>query len=106
MKTTRRDFIVMSVGTLAGVGASLMDVRESFAADAKLSETDPAAKAVGYTEAATKVDKARYPGYTAGQTCSNCSLFQGSPTDAYGGCTLFGTKQVAGAGWCNSYTNM
>jgi hypothetical protein len=102
MKTTRRDFIVLSVGSLVGVGTSTTGIRAAFAETAKLSEADPAAKAVGYTEVATKVDKARYPNYAAGQTCSNCSLFQGSPTDAYGGCTLFGTKQVAGAGWCSS----
>ena len=96
----------MSAGSLVGIGAALATSRAAFADDAKLSEADPAAKAVGYTEVASKVDKARYPNYAAGQTCSNCSLFQGSATDAYGGCTIFGTKQVAGAGWCSSYTNM
>ena len=39
-------------------------------------------------------------------SCANCSLFQGKATDAYGGCTLFGDKQVAARGWCSSYSNM
>ncbi|ACC70397.1 high-potential iron-sulfur protein [Paraburkholderia phymatum] len=105
MTTTRREFIVAGLGSAVGLCAILaatLDAR----ADDKLSETDPAAQAVGYMSVAAKVDKAHFPAYTAGQTCSNCSLFQGNPTDAWGGCTLFGTKQVPGGGWCSSYTNM
>jgi hypothetical protein len=104
MTTTRREFIVAGIGSAvtvcAALGAGLAR------ADERLSESDPAAKAVGYVTVAAKVDKARFPSYKAGQTCNNCSLFQGSPTDAWGGCTLFGTRQVAGGGWCSSYTNM
>jgi hypothetical protein len=104
MTTTRREFIVAGLGSAVGLCATLA-TRDARAAD-KLSESDPAAKAVGYVAVAANVDKARFPDYKAGQTCNNCSLFQGNPTDAWGGCTLFGTKQVAGAGWCSSYTNM
>ncbi|BCZ77682.1 high-potential iron-sulfur protein [Paraburkholderia terrae] len=105
MTTTRREFIVAGLGSAAGLCAALAASRDA-RADDKLSESDPAAQAVGYVSAAAKVDKARFPTYQAGQTCANCSLFQGNPTDAWGGCTLFGTKQVAGGGWCSSYTNM
>jgi hypothetical protein len=103
MKTSRRQFMLLSVG----VGSSLALSRAAFADTAnRLSESDPKAQAVGYVEDASKVDKAKFPGYAAGQTCANCSLFQGSAKDAYGGCTLFGDKQVAARGWCSSYTNM
>ncbi|MEM5385150.1 high-potential iron-sulfur protein [Paraburkholderia phymatum] len=105
MTTTRREFIVAAGGLAASLCAALAASRDA-RADNKLSESDPAAKAVGYVIVAAKVDKARFPNYKAGQTCSNCSLFQGNPTDAWGGCTLFGAKQVAGGGWCSSYTNM
>ncbi|SAL44458.1 high potential iron-sulfur protein [Caballeronia peredens] len=88
-----------------GMGSSLWLSRAS--ADAShLSESDPAAVAVGYREDAAKIDKAKYSNYAAGQTCANCSLFSGKSTDAWGGCTLFGDKLVAGRGWCASYTNM
>jgi hypothetical protein len=101
MNATRRQFVIGSIG----MGASLWLARAD--ADAKhLSVSDPAAKAVGYTEDATKVDKAKYSNYAASQTCANCSLFQGKSTDAWGGCTLFDDKQVAGRGWCSSWTNM
>ncbi|AXF11977.1 high-potential iron-sulfur protein [Paraburkholderia sp. SIMBA_055] len=105
MKTSRRHFLLMSVSA----GSSLMMSRVGFAASANanvLSETDPQAQALGYKEDASKVDKAKYPQYAADQKCSTCSLFQGKAADAYGGCTLFGDKQVAAPGWCSSYTNM
>jgi len=68
-----------------------------------LAETDPQAVALGYKADATKVDKAKFPKYAAGQACANCTLFQGKPTDAAGVCPIFAGKQVAGKGWCNSY---
>jgi hypothetical protein len=80
--------------------------RAAMAEGARLPESDPAAVAVGYKEDAAKVDKAKYTNYAAGQNCSNCSLFEGKATDAWGGCTLFPGKQVAAKGWCSSYTNM
>ncbi|MFM0198804.1 high-potential iron-sulfur protein [Paraburkholderia fungorum] len=105
MKPSRRHFLTLSVG----VSSALMLSRLAFADTANanaLSEADPKAQAVGYKEDTARVDKAKFPGYAAGQTCANCSLFQGKATDAYGGCTLFGDKQVAARGWCSSYSNM
>ncbi|NKJ50185.1 High potential iron-sulfur protein [Burkholderia sp. SG-MS1] len=103
MKTSRRHFLLLSVG----VGSSLVLSQAAFADTVnRLGETDPKAQAVGYVEDASKVDKAKFPGFAAGQTCANCSLFQGAATDAYGGCTLFGDKQVAARGWCSSYSTM
>jgi hypothetical protein len=105
MKTSRRHFLLL--GMSMSVGSSLVLSRAAFADTAnRLGEADPKAQAVGYVEDASKVDKAKFPGYAAGQTCANCSLFQGAATDAYGGCTLFGDKQVAARGWCSSYSNM
>ncbi|OLL31850.1 High potential iron-sulfur protein [Burkholderia sp. SRS-W-2-2016] len=104
MKTSRRHFLLLG----AGVGSSLVFSRAAFAAGAPatLSVSDPQAQAVGYVEDASKVDKAKFPNFAAGQSCANCSLFQGSASDPYGGCTLFGDKQVAARGWCSAYSNM
>jgi hypothetical protein len=101
MKASRRQFVIGSLG----MGASLWLTRAS--ADAPhLSVSDPAAKAVAYTEDAAKVDHAKHPNVAAGQTCATCSLYQGKSTDAWGGCSLFDGKLVAGRGWCSSWTNM
>jgi len=72
-------------------------------AQAKVDEKDPQAVALGYVNDTTKADKKKFPKHSNDQKCSNCALFQGKPADAWGGCPLFGTKQVAGAGWCSAW---
>lgn len=96
MNNTRRTFLM----TLAA-GSSLLATGAY--GQGKLDEKDPQAVALGYVADATKTDKKKYPKYAAGQVCSNCVLFQGKPADAAGGCPLFGTKQVAGKGWCSAW---
>ena len=95
---TRRKFIQI----VPVAGAALLAGREAFA-QAKLEESDPQAKALGYAADATKVDKAKQPKYAAGQNCANCQLFQGKASDAAGGCPLFAGKQVAAKGWCSAW---
>jgi hypothetical protein len=96
MHTTRRVFMM----TVAAGGATLA---AGARAQAKLDEKDPQAVALGYFADATKVDTKKYPKYAAGQVCTNCALYQGKPTDAWGGCPLFAGKQVAGKGWCSAW---
>lgn len=98
MKNTRRTFLM----TLAAGSAALTTAQQAMA-QAKLSEKDPQAVALGYVEDATKTDAKKYPKYAAGQVCSNCALYQAKATDPMGGCPLFGTKQVAGKGWCSAW---
>jgi High potential iron-sulfur protein len=102
MSTSRRSFLIAGLGA-----ASSLAWRHKALADEapKLDENDPQAQQLGYKQDATKVDVHRFPAYAAGQTCANCSLFEGKPGDVYGGCVIFGKKQVAAAGWCSSYTN-
>lgn len=72
-------------------------------AQAKVDEADPQAAAVGYKQDTTKVDAKKYPKHDKAQKCANCQLFQGKAADAWGGCPLFGAKQVSGNGWCSAY---
>jgi hypothetical protein len=98
LQPNRRVFMLqaaVATGTLATVCAAQ--------AQAALSESDPQAAALGYKIDGTKVDKAKYPKYAAGQVCNNCAVFIGKATDANGGCSIFAGKQVAGKGWCNAY---
>lgn len=96
---TRRTFLM----TLAAGGATLGTATLAQAQAAKLNEKDPQAVALGYFEDATKTDTKKFPKYAAGQVCTNCALYQGKETDAWGGCPLFAGKQVAGKGWCNAW---
>lgn len=96
MNNNRRTFLI----TLAA-GSSLL--ANAAYGQSKLDEKDPQAVALGYVADATKTDTKKYPKYAAGQVCSNCALYQGKPSDAAGGCPLFGAKQVAGKGWCSAW---
>lgn len=99
MKSSRRTFLITSFG----VASSLALSRQAFADTAKVAENDPTAQALGYKTDASKVDKAKYAKYAAGQDCGNCSFYQGKPSDPYAGCPMFAGKQVAATGWCSAY---
>jgi hypothetical protein len=94
----RRVFLlrVAAAGSLIGAaGASL--------AQTKVEETDDTAIGLGYKHDTTKVDTKKYPQHKAEQKCNNCQFWQGSATDAWAGCSMFGRKQIAAAGWCLAY---
>ncbi|RKP46083.1 high-potential iron-sulfur protein [Trinickia fusca] len=101
MNASRRTFLIASLGAASSLAVSRM----AFAAPQHLSESEADAQAQGYKEDATKVDASRFPSYKPGQSCANCSLFQGSSADKWSGCVLFGDRLVASSGWCASYTN-
>ena len=100
MKSSRRTFLISSLGAASALALS----RQAFADAPLLAESDPTAQALGYKADATKVDKAKFAKYAAGQTCANCTFYQGKATDAQAPCPIFGGKQVKGAGWCASYS--
>ncbi|MBK9134517.1 MAG: high-potential iron-sulfur protein [Betaproteobacteria bacterium] len=97
--TSRRRFIqIVPVAGAALLGAGAVQAQANM-----VSEKDAQAGALGYVADAAKVDKAKYKQYAAGQICANCSLYQGKATDATAVCPLFGTKHVAGKGWCSAW---
>ena len=99
MSSTNRRFFLMQV---AACGSVLTAARAQ-AQSAKVDEKDPQAVALAYVADTTKVDQKKFPKHANDQKCNNCALYQGKLTDAWGGCPLFGTKQVAGPGWCSAW---
>jgi high potential iron-sulfur protein len=98
----RRDFL--KAGSLAVVSAAIAgSAGEAAAQAARLDEKDAQAQSLGYKHDATKVDKAKFAKYVAGQHCANCTFYQGKPTDAWASCPIFANKQVAAKGWCSAY---
>jgi len=73
----------------------------------KVAESDPTAVALGYKHDASAVDTAKYPNRATPegqkQFCHNCKLYKAG-ADGWGGCSIFGTKLVAGEGWCSAWT--
>lgn len=100
MKSSRRTFLVSSIGLASSLALS----RQAFADAAKVEESDPMAVSLGYKHDATLVDHAKQPKYVAGEECSNCQLFQGKAGEAWGPCPIFSGKQVNAKGWCSAYT--
>ena len=98
MNSNRRDFIRI----FPAAGAGLLIGQAAFA-QAMVDEKDAQAAALGYVADATKVNKTKYPKYTAEQQCGNCQLYQGKAGAAAGPCALFPGKQVAMKGWCSAY---
>ena len=98
----RRDFL--KFGSLAAASIVIASRAGKAAAQAApLDEKDPTAQSLGYKNDATKVDKVKFPKYVAGETCANCQLYQGKPSDATGGCPIFSGKLVNAKGWCSAY---
>ena len=98
----RRDFL--KAGSLAVVSAAITgSVGNAVAQGARVDEKDAQAQSLGYKHDATKVDKAKFSKFQAGQACANWMLYQGKQADAWGGCPIFAGKQVAAKGWCSAY---
>jgi hypothetical protein len=100
MSLSRRAFIENGVLVIAAVGVSSVALADSAP---MLSESDPTAAALGYKANASAVDKAKFPQYAAGQSCSNCALYKGTAGASSGPCTIYAGKSVSSAGWCASY---
>ena len=96
--SNRRVFLIQ----VAACG-SVLAAANAQAQAAKVDEKDAQAVALGYVADTTKADQKKFPKHSSDQKCSNCALYQGKPADAAGGCPLFGTKQVASAGWCSAW---
>lgn len=72
-------------------------------AQTRVDEADENAVALGYKHDTTQVDGKKYPAHKPDQKCSNCQFWQGSATDAWAGCSMFGRKHIAASGWCLAY---
>lgn len=94
--TSRRRFLTLV--PLAGA-AALARAQAPAGVDPK----DPNAVALGYVDDSAKVDKAKFPKFAAGQSCSSCALYQGAAGSASGPCPIFQNKLVPAKAWCNAY---
>jgi hypothetical protein len=92
----RRVLAVLSALALGGLQPS------TAGAQAKVTEDDPTAKALGYKADATKVDPAKFKQYRRGSACSGCNHYSKEGT-AMGTCVVLRAGLVAGKGWCSAW---
>jgi poly-gamma-glutamate capsule biosynthesis protein CapA/YwtB (metallophosphatase superfamily) len=97
-QSNRRVFLMQVAACGSALAAASVQAQA-----AKVDEKDAQAVALGYVADTAKADQKKFPKHTKDQKCNNCALYQGKATDAFAGCPLFGTKQVAGAGWCSAW---
>jgi hypothetical protein len=90
---------LVAIGAVAGTRRAQAQGKALPLVDPK----DPTAATLGYVADASKVDKAKFPKFAAGQQCNNCTLWQGKPTDATAGCSIFPGKAVHAKGWCTAW---
>ena len=76
------------------------------ASAAQVDEADENAVALGYRHDSTKVDAKKYPQHKPEQVCKTCQFWQGSQSDEWSGCAMFGRKQVHAGGWCLAYKHV
>ena len=96
--SSRRTFMIQAAACGSALAAG-----SAMAQAVRIDEKDPQAVALSYVHDTAKADNKKFPKHTKDQKCSNCALYQGKATDAWGGCPLFGAKQVAGPGWCSAW---
>lgn len=94
----RRFFTVAGCAVGAAAVANLMPKLAHAEDLPHLATDDPTAKALNYTEDATKAP----PPHEAGQGCTNCNFFHGGAS-GYGACDLFPGKAVNAKGWCAGF---
>jgi High potential iron-sulfur protein len=102
---SRRRFLSLAAVAAATAPLSIGALHAQGAAPAakalpKLPLTDPAAKALAYTENATTV---KHTAFKAGSLCANCNLYKGAKGQAFGPCTIFPKHTVAAKGWCSAW---
>jgi High potential iron-sulfur protein len=68
-----------------------------------LTDANPAAASLDYTEDASTVDAGKFPKYQAGQHCANCKFFEAGAGAQYAPCRLYPGNAVNANGWCAGY---
>ena len=101
MSVSRRVFIENGAFLFATFGVCAVAWPDS--APPMVAESDPIATALGYKANASSVDKAKFPQYVAGSSCSNCALYLGAAGADSGPCPLYAGKAVSAQGWCSAY---
>lgn len=89
--------------------ASALAIPLLSAADARadglppLDPVDPVAQSLGFVPDASKVAANANPTFKPGQHCGACVQYQGRPSDATAGCSIYAGHSVPARGWCRAF---
>ncbi|WP_413110319.1 high-potential iron-sulfur protein [Thaumasiovibrio sp. DFM-14] len=93
MKTSRRQFLKLTVGGVIAVSAGDSLIGRAHADTPKLEESDAQASALKYVHQSDR----------GGKNCNNCALLQGNSGDEWRPCAIFPGKLVSANGWCTAW---
>ena len=100
--TTRR--IVLKTIVAAAAGASLPRFAAATTGELPhLTDANPAAASLSYTENADAVDPRKFPKHQPSQRCATCRYFQTGSGSLYAPCRLYPGSAVNANGWCAGY---
>jgi hypothetical protein len=98
----RRDFLKRALASAVVIPA--LSAAYSRAASLQLLDpTDSVAQSLGFVPAASKVAASANPTFKAGQHCGVCMQYQGKPSDATAGCSIYAGHSVPSRGWCRAF---
>jgi len=98
---SRRQALRLVVGALAWLGTARFKPL-SAAELPHLTDANPGAASLGYTEDSSAVDNRKFPKHQADQYCANCKFFQITGAE-YAPCRLYPGNAVNANGWCAGY---
>ena len=103
---TRRSALKTIAVAFAGAGVSRFVAAGDGGSLPHLTDTNPAAASLSYTENADTVDARKYPKHQASQRCANCRYFQTGTGTLYAPCRLYPGNAVSANGWCAGYVQV
>jgi hypothetical protein len=98
----RRD-ILKRVLVSAVVLPALRGIQVRAAELPPLDLTDPIAQSLDFVMDASKLVVSTSSSFKPGQHCGLCMQFQGKPSDARAGCSVYAGRSVPSTGWCRAF---
>ena len=105
-QTTRRVALKTIATAIAGLGVSRFVTASEGGDLPHLTDTNPAAASLSYTENADAVDTRKFPRHDASQRCATCRYFQTGTGSQYAPCRLYPGNAVNANGWCAGYVKV
>jgi hypothetical protein len=90
-------------GTIVCAGTSRLGLLSAAEELPHLTDANPAAASLDYTEDTSTVDARKFPKHTPEQRCANCKFFQAASGAQYAPCRLYPGNAVNVNGWCAGY---
>jgi hypothetical protein len=105
-QTTRRTALKAIATAVAGLGISRIVTAGEGNDLPHLTDANPAAASLSYTENADSVDARKFPKHQASQRCATCKYFQTGTGSVYAPCRLYPGNAVNANGWCAGYVSV